>query len=121
MGEYSKTDEVCRCCREEKELVNDSPFCMDCYVKIKYAPSWGENFKRIIYYAEHKEEIKERNKKYRMAHKEMYAASHRKYIEKNKEKWNNYQREYRKRKKEEIAAKLARLAELEAMQTAKNA
>jgi predicted PolB exonuclease-like 3'-5' exonuclease len=120
MAEYSKTDTVCRCCRDEKELVNESPFCKDCYVKIKYAPSWGENFKKIIYYAEHKEEIKEKNKKYRMAHKEMYAASHRKYIEKNKEKWNNYQREYRKRKKEEIEAKLARLAELEAQQTIVN-
>ena len=113
MKTYKESDKVCRCCGKEKEFFMDSPLCEECYRRIRTANVWDEKFKRIIYYVEHREEIKQKRKEYRLTHKEQAAESKKKYIANNREKWNAYQRQYQKRKREEMKAKLARLAELE--------
>lgn len=113
MKTYQETEKVCRGCSRERELFNDSPFCRECYTKIKYSP-WEKSMKQVIYYVEHKKEIKQKRKEYQQAHKEQVAAANKKYVQSHREQWNAYQREYKKRKAAENKALRERVAQLEA-------
>ena len=110
---YNKT---CRKCKERPVANDIVPYCAYCWNHLDSTVPEERN--AIVYYGNkmYLAEHPELEKKY----KEQKKANQKAYIAKNREKWNAYQREYHRRKKAELASKLARLAELEAKQTAGN-
>lgn len=107
---------LCRKCKERPVANGIIPYCHFCWNHLDSAIPEERNalvyYGNKMYYAQHPEAEKRDKEKRKNWNKA--------YIAKNREKWNAYQREYHRRKKAELAAKLARLAELEAQQTAVN-